>query len=129
MVEISESVYYDVLEQAAEQARQLREFQDALDEVEGKAESDDGLVSVTVGARGELTALDLDPRIYRRPDSTALAESIVDTIAKARKDADEKGVAVADRIVPGFHDENDTDPDFDPVLRELDRRAQGKGTR
>ena len=33
--------------------------------------SRDGLVSVTVGPRGDLVTLDIDPRVFRRPDSRA----------------------------------------------------------
>src|SRR5262249_21987043 len=45
--------------------------------------SGDGLIAATVGARGELIRLDIDPRIYRRPDARALADDITETIKKA----------------------------------------------
>ena len=54
--------------------------------------SDDGLVSVTVGPRGELVRLDLDPRIYRRPDSRQLADTITATVQRAARAAEDRVV-------------------------------------
>jgi len=61
--------------------------------------SDDGLVSVTVGPRGELVRLDLDPRIYRRPDSRQLADTITATVQRATKAAEEQVVQVLSPVV------------------------------
>ena len=54
--------------------------------------SDDGLVAVTVGPRGELVRLDLDPRIYRRPDSRQLADTITATVQRAARAAEDQVV-------------------------------------
>ena len=54
--------------------------------------SDDGLVAVTVGPRGELVRLDLDPRIYRRPDSRQLADTITATVQRAARAAEDRVV-------------------------------------
>ncbi len=60
--------------------------------VESTQTSRDGLICVTVGARGDLVRLDIDPRIYRRPDSRALADTIAETIQLATGKARERVV-------------------------------------
>ncbi len=86
-----------LMDQGPELARQARA-------VQVTETSPDGLVSVTVGARGDLVRLDLDPRIYRRPDSRALADTITETVHRATAAAQEQvvqtfaGVADADQL-------------------------------
>lgn len=75
--------------------------------------SRDGLVTVTVGARGELIRLDLDPRIYRRPDSRELADTITSAIHRAAAAAQERVLDVFEPLVPretmALHLTGDTD--------------------
>lgn len=61
--------------------------------------SRDGLVKVTVDPRGAVLALDLDPRIYRRPDARALAESILETIRRAGETAQEQVMDIFEPVV------------------------------
>jgi DNA-binding protein YbaB len=56
--------------------------------VRGRSSSADGLVQVVVDRRGRLEDLEIDPRVYRRPDSRRLAEIIVATARRAAADAD-----------------------------------------
>jgi DNA-binding protein YbaB len=44
----------------------------------GEAWSGDGMVKVQVGPRGQLVDLEIDPRVFRKPDSQALRASILD---------------------------------------------------
>jgi DNA-binding protein YbaB len=67
--------------------------------VQATETSDDGLVSVTVGPRGELVRLDLDPRIYRRPDSRQLADTITATVQRATRAAEERVVQLLAPVV------------------------------
>lgn len=67
--------------------------------VTGSATSSDGLITATVDARGQLVQLDIDPRIYRRPDSRELADSIVETIKVAAGDAQEQVLDVFEPLV------------------------------
>ncbi|GAA4329896.1 YbaB/EbfC family nucleoid-associated protein [Klenkia terrae] len=88
---------HHLMDQGPELARQARA-------VQVTETSPDGLVSVTVGARGDLVRLDLDPRIYRRPDSRTLADTITETVHRATAAAQEQvvqtfaGVADADQL-------------------------------
>lgn len=45
--------------------------------------SEDGYVTVTVGPNGHVTKVELDPRIYRRPDSRVLPTTVTETIQRA----------------------------------------------
>ncbi|GAB3406598.1 YbaB/EbfC family nucleoid-associated protein [Flindersiella endophytica] len=54
-----------------------------LDGITTTAVSPDRLIKVTVTARGELRALELDPGIYRNQDAPALAASILATVSGA----------------------------------------------
>jgi DNA-binding protein YbaB len=65
----------------------MGELQQKLRQITATAKSDDGYVKATVGPRGQLVRLELDPRIYRRPDSKQLAATITQTINRATADA------------------------------------------
>ncbi|MFI0453556.1 YbaB/EbfC family nucleoid-associated protein [Actinomadura sp. 6N118] len=76
----------------------LRTIRERADTVQATAESEDGLVSATVGSRGRLLRLDLDVRIFRVPDSRALAETIRETLGRAREQAGEDLAALAAEV-------------------------------
>jgi DNA-binding protein YbaB len=69
-------------------------------EVSGSAWSDDRLIKAVVGPRGQLVELDIDPRVYRTPNSKALASSIVATVRAAVDNATEKTKAIMDEAMP-----------------------------
>jgi DNA-binding protein YbaB len=58
---------------------------DGIDGVEALVSGSDEAV---VGPRGQLVELEIDPRVYRRPDSQALAAAIVATATRAGADVD-----------------------------------------
>lgn len=68
--------------------------------VSATARSEDGMVEVTVGPRGQLVDLKLDPRIYRKPNSTELANKIVETTRRASEDAMNQGKQIVDQNTP-----------------------------
>lgn len=61
----------------------LLALRDHLDTVTASADSADGLITATVGGRGELRELWLHPRIYRMSDSARLAAEITGTVRAA----------------------------------------------
>jgi DNA-binding protein YbaB len=65
----------------------VSEIQQAALRVTGTAWSPDRLVRVTVGPRGQLVDLEIDPRVYRNPNSTALAQTILATARAAAEQA------------------------------------------
>lgn len=106
-------------EQLAEEVESLRR---TIARTQETADSADGLVSATVGGNGELVELWLDPRIYRAPDSAALATTITETIHQAARQVEERIFAQAARFLPPGARQETTDLALDPFLHSLDRR-------
>ncbi len=102
----------------------------SMEDLVETAYSPDGLVRATVGARGLLTELFLDPRIYRTTDAAALAETITATIQAATDAATARMVELTRPFLPDGPISADADPDtddglglaFDPLLQQLDRQ-------
>ena len=72
--------------------------------VTGVAWSDDRMVKALVGPRGQLIDLEIDPRVYRKPNSKALAASIVATVRAAAEQATAKTQAIMDENMPMVKD-------------------------
>ncbi|MGI8720964.1 MAG: YbaB/EbfC family nucleoid-associated protein [Geodermatophilaceae bacterium] len=89
--------------------------------------SPDGLISATVGARGELIRLDLDPRIYRRPDSRELADTITETIKAAGEKAQDQVLEVFEPLVPREEMQLHVDGNIEGVLERMADQMHGKG--
>ncbi|MFC6022186.1 YbaB/EbfC family nucleoid-associated protein [Plantactinospora solaniradicis] len=98
-------------------------MRDGIDKIRVTAESPDGLVAATVGGRGELRDLELDPRIYREPDAAALARTIVGTIRDAAGAAAQDAARIAARLIRAEADER-ADPLVDPVLHLLETEPE-----
>ncbi len=90
----------ELLSQYRTMRDRLGETQQRIAQVQATAESPDGLVTVTVGPRGELIDLKLHPGIYRRPDSDGLAETILATTREAMRRAHERLREIIEPIVP-----------------------------
>ncbi|RCG32647.1 YbaB/EbfC family DNA-binding protein [Sphaerisporangium album] len=88
--------------------------------------SEDGLISATVGARGDLVRLDIDPRVYRRPDSRRLADAITETVHRAADKARARVVEVFDPIIPADQMRAHLDGDLQRVLDDMAARMLGK---
>ncbi|MER7368728.1 YbaB/EbfC family nucleoid-associated protein [Nonomuraea wenchangensis] len=118
----------------ADELREMfRQITDAGQELHEKArslrataKSRDGLVTATVGARGELVGLDLDPRIYRHPDARALARTILDTVQRATDQARERVVEVLEPVVPRDELLAHLDGDLDTAMARFADRMEGK---
>lgn len=113
----------DLYSDYARLARQVQEAQRELDAVRATAESDDGLVMATVGGRGELLELTLDPRVYR--DTDALAVTIKNTITEAAEEARRQAFELNRPFLPRDADPDRVDVTFDPFLHLLTRQLNG----
>lgn len=76
----------------------MDELQAKLASLQVTAESPDGRVKATVGPRGQLVKLTLDPRIYREGDAEALARKITKTV----QDATNRVVDQVQQLVSGY---------------------------
>ncbi|MEV1288698.1 YbaB/EbfC family nucleoid-associated protein [Micromonospora sp. NPDC049679] len=76
----------------------LDDLQQRLAKLRVSARSEDGHVTATVGPRGQLVALELDPRIYRDHNVDALAAKITSTIQQAT----DRATAAVQELVGGY---------------------------
>jgi DNA-binding protein YbaB len=83
----------------AQRGRQLGSLQREMSAVSGSATSERRMLTVTVGARGELTGLTFNSREYEQLGPRELARVILETAAKARQDAHAK---LAEKLGPAF---------------------------
>lgn len=105
------------------------DLQKKLKEVSATARSKDGFVKATVGPRGQLTKLELDPRLYRNPDSGALAESILDTVRRATEDAQGQVEELCKPLLPAEEVRAHMNYDFDGMFRRMDSELLEEGER
>ncbi|MCM3924578.1 YbaB/EbfC family nucleoid-associated protein [Frankia sp. AiPs1] len=81
-------------EQLAADFERLREQAGAIRgriaEARGRGVSEDGLVRVVVDPRGRLESVEIDPRVFRRPDSRRLAAEILAASRRAAAEVDRK---------------------------------------
>jgi DNA-binding protein YbaB len=84
-----------------QRARQnVVESQQRMLAIRGEARSDDRLIRVVVGPRGQLVDLELDPRVFRNPDSKALAAAIMATARDAIEDCQRQARELRDELLP-----------------------------
>jgi DNA-binding protein YbaB len=79
----SESALQGLMDELDKTLGNLPETQQRLMSLTGEAWSDDGLVRAEVGPRGQLIDLEIDPRVFRRPDAQALRDSILAAVTAA----------------------------------------------
>lgn len=91
-----ESMFSDL----REQMKRTTEIQNKILEVTGTGWSDDRMIKAVVGPRGQLMELEIDPRVYRRPNSKALALSIVETTKRAVQQAATKTQEILEADIP-----------------------------
>ena len=97
------------------------DLQQKLRAVQGSATSKDGMVKATVGPRGQLIKLELDPRIYRRPNSRELAATITETVQQATETAMKSIEELMRPFVPDAQFQAHMNFDFEGVFQQLDR--------
>jgi DNA-binding protein YbaB len=96
------------------------ELQQKLKTLTASATSPDGSITATVGPRGHLIRLDIDPRIYRRPDSRELATTITRTIQQATGKVMDQVEELCKPFIPGAQFQAHMNFDFEGIFRQLD---------
>lgn len=86
----------------------LDELQVRLAELRVTERSDDGQVTATVGARGELISIELQPSVYQNRDAQALSRKITSTVQKATAAA----TTATQKLVSGYLPANSGSLDF-----------------
>ena len=80
----------NMMKQAKAMQEKMAEMQNALDTITVTGESGAGLVKATATAKGELTALDIDPSIFNSDDKEVVEDLILAAIKEAQTKAQEK---------------------------------------
>jgi DNA-binding YbaB/EbfC family protein len=121
----------ELLEQYKQQRQKLKDMQDRLAAVGATGEAADGMVKVTIGAQGQLTKVEFDPRVYRKLASEELAEAVLAAAQDATGQANEQrreamGDAVPQSVLDGDIDSMLPDDltDFDAVRARYGFRAK-----
>ncbi|MEU3273985.1 YbaB/EbfC family nucleoid-associated protein [Saccharomonospora sp. NPDC006951] len=83
-------IFQQLLDQLQQTMNNVPEIQRKMTEVTGTAWSDDRMIKIVVGPRGQLVDLDIDPRIFRKPDAAAMRSQILATTQKAVREATDK---------------------------------------
>ncbi|MFB4271507.1 YbaB/EbfC family nucleoid-associated protein [Nonomuraea sp. GTA35] len=82
------------------QAAQLREAYGKFSEMTATAESDDRMVTVTVGPRGQVRNIEFDPRVYRRLSPSELSRAIMEQIGAATGEVAERTKELMQPFMP-----------------------------
>jgi DNA-binding protein YbaB len=113
----------DELAAQFEQARATAgDVRQRLLDIRATAKSDDGYITVGVGHQGRVESIDIDPRIYRRPDSRQLAETLLETIKRAAADAQRQIDEVSKSFLGGGDLSAALNLDFDSIFRKVDEQ-------
>lgn len=100
---MTDSFRATIHELAAEYNRQVQLTRDVyakLNELRATATSGDGMVSVTVGPRGQVRAIKLNPRVYRRLSPSELAAAIMAQIGRASAQVAERTKELMAPLMP-----------------------------
>jgi DNA-binding YbaB/EbfC family protein len=102
----------ELLERYQQQREQLKDMQAKLASLGATGEAADGMVKVTIGAQGQLTKVEFDPRVYRKLASEELAEAVLAAARDASGQIDEQRREAMSGHVP----EEVLDGDFEKIL-------------
>ncbi len=91
-----------MMKQAQEMQGKMVEMQEALESMMVTGESGAGLVKATATAKGELTALDIDPSIFNEDDKEVVEDLILAAIKDAQVKAQELSQAEMGKLAEGM---------------------------
>lgn len=87
-----------MMEAAQEMQTKMVEMQEGLTRLTVTGEAGAGLVKATATAKGELTALDIDPSIFRQEDKEVVEDLILAAIKDAQRRAQDKAAQEMARL-------------------------------
>ncbi|WP_423211640.1 YbaB/EbfC family nucleoid-associated protein [Paracoccus yeei] len=87
-----------MMEAAQQMQTRMAELQEGLTRLTVTGEAGAGLVKATATAKGELTALDIDPSIFREQDKEVVEDLILAAIKDAQRRAEGKAAEEMARL-------------------------------
>ncbi|MEM6390183.1 MAG: YbaB/EbfC family nucleoid-associated protein [Pseudomonadota bacterium] len=91
-----------LMKQAQEMQSKMAEMQEELNRVTVVGEAGAGLVKATATAKGELTALDIDPSIFDPNEKEVVEDLILAAIKDAQSKAQEKSQEEMAKLTEGM---------------------------
>jgi len=91
-----------MMKKAKDMQDQMAKLQEDLGSMMVVGESGAGLVKATATAKGELTALDIDPSIFNGDEKEIVEDLILAAIKEAQQKAAEKSAAEMGRLTEGL---------------------------
>lgn len=87
-----------MMEAAQQMQTKMTEMQEGLARLSVTGEAGGGLVKATATAKGELTALDIDPSIFRSEDKEVVEDLILAAIKDAQRRAQDRSAEEMARL-------------------------------
>jgi DNA-binding protein YbaB len=97
---LDQSAIHKMVEDLRKSFNEVKDAQGEISRVTGTAWSDDHLIKVVVGPRGQLVDLEIDPRAVRRTNTEALAATILATARAAAEAAFGRTRGLVERDMP-----------------------------
>ena len=91
-----------MMKAAQEMQQKMADLQEKLETITVEGESGAGLVKATATAKGELTALDIDPSIFDPNEKEVVEDLILAAIKDAQAKAAEKAQAEMGKLTEGL---------------------------
>ena len=91
-----------MMKKAQEMQTKMAEMQEEMGRLTVVGESGAGLVKATATAKGELTALDIDPSIFNGDDKEVVEDLILAAIKDAQQKAQDKSQAEMAKLTEGL---------------------------
>ena len=91
-----------MMKAAQEMQGKMAQMQDDLNSITVIGEAGAGLVKATATAKGELTALDIDPSIFTSDDKEVVEDLILAAVKDAQQKANERSQEEASKLTEGF---------------------------
>jgi len=91
-----------MMKKAKEMQDQMAEMQESLGAITVVGESGAGLVKATATAKGELTALDIDPSIFQPDEKEVVEDLILAAVKDAQAKAADRSQREMGRITEGL---------------------------
>ena len=91
-----------LMRQAQKMQQQMQEAQEQLDAAEYVASSGDGMVSVKVSGKRELSSITIDPQVVDPDDIEMLQDLILAAVNEALRKGEDAREAAMSRMAPGM---------------------------
>ena len=91
-----------MMKKAQQMQSDMAEMQESLNNITVVGESGAGLVKATATAKGELTALDIDPSIFQPDEKEVVEDLILAAIKDAQQKAQQRSQSEMQKVTEGL---------------------------